>query len=86
MIDEGVDRTIGLVDFGAATTTFTVLHDRRIIYSYNTDFGGKQLTEEIMRHYGLTYEEAGKAKEGAVCPTITKWKSSILSWTTWPRP
>jgi type IV pilus assembly protein PilM len=68
MMDEGLDRTIALVDFGAATTGFSVLHDRKIIYTYNSDFGGKQLTEEIMRHYGLTYEEAGKAKKEGGLP------------------
>jgi type IV pilus assembly protein PilM len=45
-----------------------VLHDRKIIYTYNSDFGGKQLTEEIMRHYGLTFEEAGKAKKEGGLP------------------
>jgi type IV pilus assembly protein PilM len=68
MLDEGLDRTIALVDFGAATTGFSVLHDRKIIYTYNSDFGGKQLTEEIMRHYGLTNEEAGKAKKEGGLP------------------
>ena len=68
MMDEGLDRTIALVDFGAATTTFSVLHDRKIIYTYTSDFGGKQLTEEIMRHYGLTYEEAAKAKKEGGLP------------------
>jgi len=68
MMDEGLDRTIALVDFGAATTSFSVLHDRKIIYTYNSDFGGKQLTEEVMRHYGLTYEEAGKAKKEGGLP------------------
>src|SRR5579863_392870 len=68
MLDEGLDRTIALVDFGAATTSFSVLHDRKIIYTYNSDFGGKQLTDEIMRHYGLTYEEAGKAKKEGGLP------------------
>jgi type IV pilus assembly protein PilM len=68
MVDEGLDRTIALADFGAATTNFSVLHDRKIIYTYNSDFGGKQLTEEIMRHYGLTYEEAGKAKKEGGLP------------------
>jgi type IV pilus assembly protein PilM len=68
MMDEGLDRTIALVDFGAATTSFSVLHDRKIIYTYNSDFGGKQLTEEIMRHYGLTFEEAGKAKKEGGLP------------------
>ena len=44
------------------------MHDRKIIYTYNSDFGGKQLTEEIMRHYGLTFEEAGKAKKEGGLP------------------
>ena len=68
MVDEGLDRTIALVDFGAATTNFSVLHDRKIIYTYSSEFGGKQLTEEIMRHYGLTFEEAGKAKREGGLP------------------
>ena len=68
MMDEGLDRTIALVDFGAATTSFSVLHDRKIIYTYSSDFGGKQLTEEIMRHYGLTFEEAAKAKKEGGLP------------------
>ena len=76
MVDEGLDRTIALADFGAATTNFSVLHDRKIIYTYNSDFGGKQLTEEIMRHYGLTYEEAGKAKKEGGLPG--NYKAEIL--------
>ncbi|HEX6549710.1 MAG TPA: pilus assembly protein PilM [Gammaproteobacteria bacterium] len=76
MVDEGLDRTIGLVDFGAATTTFSVVHDRKIIYNYNSDFGGKALTEEIMRHYGLTFEEAGKAKKEGGLPN--NYKVEIL--------
>jgi type IV pilus assembly protein PilM len=31
-------------------------------------FGGKQLTEEIMRRYGLSYEEAGMAKKHGGLP------------------
>ena len=31
-------------------------------------FGGKQLTEEIQRRYGLTYEEAGLAKRQGGLP------------------
>ena len=69
MPDEGLDKTIGVVDFGATTTTFSVLHDRRIIYTRDQAFGGKQLTEEIMRHYGLSFEEAGKAKREGGLPS-----------------
>jgi len=31
-------------------------------------FGGKQLTDEVMRRYGLTYEEAGLAKRQGGLP------------------
>lgn len=76
MPDEGLDKTIALVDFGATTTTFSVLHDRKIIYTRDQAFGGKQLTEEIMRHYGLSFEEAGKAKKEGGLPS--NYKQEIL--------
>lgn len=66
--DEGVERTIGVADFGATTTTFSVLRDMSIVYTRDQAFGGKQLTEEIMRHYGLSFEEAGKAKKEGGLP------------------
>ena len=68
MPDLGVERTIAIVDFGATTTTFSVLNDLRIIYTRDQAFGGRQLTEEIMRHYGLSFEEAGKAKKHGGLP------------------
>lgn len=68
MPDLGVERTIAVVDFGATTTTFSVLNDLRIIYTRDQQFGGKQLTEEVMRQYGLSYEEAGKAKKEGGLP------------------
>ena len=63
MPDGGVDRVIALVDFGATSTTFTVLRDNKLAYSRDFNFGGQQLTESIMRSYGLTIEEAGRAKK-----------------------
>ena len=68
MPDLGVERTIAIVDFGATTTTFSVLHDLRVIYTRDQAFGGKQLTEEIMRNYGLSHEEAGRAKKHGGLP------------------
>ncbi|MCG8433586.1 MAG: pilus assembly protein PilM [Gammaproteobacteria bacterium] len=76
MPDEGMDKTVAIVDFGATTTTFSVLHDRQIIYTRDQAFGGKQLTEEIMRHYGLSFEEAGKAKKEGGLPN--NFKPEIL--------
>ena len=68
MPDRGVGATIAVVDIGATMTTLTVLHDLKIIYTRDQVFGGKQLTEEIMRRYGLSYEEAGMAKRQGGLP------------------
>ncbi len=62
MPNQGHAKTIALVDVGANMTSVSVLHDMEIIYTREQDFGGKQLTEEIMRRFGLSYEEAGLAK------------------------
>lgn len=68
MPDGGVDRVISLVDFGATSTTFSVLRNNRLVYSRDFPFGGQQLTESIMRSYGLTIEEAGRAKKEGGLP------------------
>ncbi len=62
------DSTVAIVDIGATMTTLSVLHDGKIIYTRDQVFGGKQLTEEIQRRYGLSYEEAGMAKRQGGLP------------------
>ena len=62
------DSVIALVDIGATMTTLIVLRRQRSIYSREQVFGGKQLTDEIMRRYGLSYEEAGRAKRKGGLP------------------
>ena len=69
MPDGGTERTIAVVDFGASTTTFSVLKNLRVIYTRDFAFGGQQLTEEIMRTYGLSMEEAGRAKKEGGLPS-----------------
>ena len=59
----GEGLTIAIADVGSAVTTFSVLENLKIIYSREQNFGGAQLTEEIQRRYGLSYEEAGMAKK-----------------------
>ncbi|NIR28553.1 MAG: pilus assembly protein PilM [Gammaproteobacteria bacterium] len=79
----GMDETIALVDIGATMTTLSVLSDLKIIYAREQVFGGKQLTEEIQRRYGLTYEEAGLAKrqgglpENYVSEVLNPFKESM---------
>src|SRR5207244_12962526 len=82
MPDGGVDRTVAVVDFGASSTTFSVLRDLRVIYTRDFAFGGQQLTEEIMRTYGLAMEEAGRAKKRAACRATISPRSSTRSSTT----
>ena len=53
---------------GATMTTLNVLRNGRSIYSREQVFGGKQLTDEVMRRYGLSYEEAGLAKRQGGLP------------------
>jgi len=69
MPEGGLDKFIAIVDFGASTTTFSVLHDLKVIYTRDFAFGGQQLTEEIMRTYGLSLEDAGRAKKEGGLPS-----------------
>ncbi|MGE0387818.1 MAG: pilus assembly protein PilM [Gammaproteobacteria bacterium] len=59
---------IAVADIGATMTTLSILEDFNIIYTREQMFGGRQLTEEIMRRYGLSYEEAGLAKRQGGLP------------------
>jgi type IV pilus assembly protein PilM len=59
---------VAVVDIGASMTTLNVLHHGRIIYTREQLFGGRQLTEDIQRRYGLTFEQAGLAKKQGGLP------------------
>jgi len=62
------DAVVALVDVGATMTTLNVLRNQRSIYTREQIFGGKQLTDEVMRRYGLSYDEAGQAKRQGGLP------------------
>jgi type IV pilus assembly protein PilM len=68
MPDGGIDHSVAVVDFGASSTTFSVLRNLKVVYTRDFAFGGQQLTEEIMRTYGLSMEEAGRAKKEGGLP------------------
>lgn len=68
MMDGDTDQAIALLDMGATTTTLNILQNHKVVYTRDQAFGGRQLTDEIMRHYGLSYEEAGKAKRQGGLP------------------
>jgi type IV pilus assembly protein PilM len=64
----GEESVIALADVGSSVTTFSVFEKLKIIYSREQQFGGAQLTEEIQRRYGLSFEEAGLAKKQGGLP------------------
>lgn len=66
--DYGVDKTTAIVDIGATMTSLNVIDDGRLVYTREQPFGGKQLTEEIMRRYGLSFEDAGRVKKEGGLP------------------
>jgi|GEM_PF-58015 len=66
--DQVGDQVVAIADIGATMLTFTVLLDGKTIYNREQLFGGRQLTEEIQRRYGLSWEEAGEAKRKGGLP------------------
>jgi len=48
MPDGGMDHQVAVVDFGASSTTFSLLQNLRVVYTRNFNYGDQQLTEEIM--------------------------------------
>ncbi|MEC7120553.1 MAG: pilus assembly protein PilM [Pseudomonadota bacterium] len=59
---------VAVIDVGHTMTTLHVLRDEKIIYTREQLFGGKQLTEDIQRRYGLSFEEANRAKREGNLP------------------
>lgn len=64
----GLEKTIAVLDIGSTTTNINVLHNNQSVYTRDHAFGGRQLTEEIQRRYGLSFEEAGLAKKQGGLP------------------
>ncbi len=66
--ETGENQTVAIADIGATMTTLNVLYKGKTVYTREQGFGGRQLTEEIQRRYGLSYEEAGLAKRHGGLP------------------
>jgi type IV pilus assembly protein PilM len=52
------DQTVAVADVGAATTNLHVIHEGRIVYTREQNFGGHQLIDEIQRRYALPRDQA----------------------------
>ena len=82
------DLVVAIIDIGATMTTLSVLADDKSIYTREQLFGGKQLTEEIQRRNGLSFEEAGLAKKRGGLPddyeqeVLQPFKEAVLQQVT----
>jgi len=68
MPDEGNGKTIAVVDMGSTNTAVTILHNLQTVYTRDQPFGGKQLTEDIMRHYAMSFDDAYKNLKNGSLP------------------
>ena len=62
------EQVVAIADIGATMMTLSVLVEGATLYTREQSFGGKQVTEEIQRRYGLSLEEAGQAKKQGGLP------------------
>lgn len=58
----GKDALVALFEIGADTTSLKVLRDDEMLYDRDQAFGGSQLTQNISRQYGFSFEEAEQKK------------------------
>ena len=61
-------KIVAVVDIGATMMTFRVLGGGQTLYTREQSFGGRQLTDEIMRRQGLSARAAGIAKKQGNLP------------------
>ena len=65
---QGKDKIIALFQIGAKVTHISVLLNDQTVYEREQAFGGNQLTQEIVRSYGLSFEEAEIKKRSEDLP------------------
>ncbi len=66
--NEGRDQNIALVDIGANVMNITVIRNDQAVYTREQAFGGSQLTQDIVRQFGMSQEEAESAKRSGGLP------------------
>lgn len=77
------EQTVAVADVGATTTNLHVLHEGRIVYTREQNFGGYQLIEEIQRRYKLPRDQAveklidGSLPEGFEPEILTPFKETL---------
>jgi type IV pilus assembly protein PilM len=64
----GQDQIYALFQIGSKVTYISILLNGEVIYERDQQFGGNQLTQDIVRNYGLSFEEAESKKRQGDLP------------------
>ena len=64
----GADKIVALFQIGAQSTHVSVMLAGETVYEREQPFGGSQLTQDIVRAYGLSFEEAETRKKSGDLP------------------
>lgn len=76
MPDGGAGQVIALFQIGAVSTQISVMLDGATVYEREQPFGGNSLTQDIVRSYGLAFEEAEARKKAGDLPE--NYQSDVL--------
>ena len=71
------EQIVALFQIGAQATHVSVLQNGETIYEREQPFGGNALTQDIVRAYGLSFEEAESRKKAGDLPE--NYRADILS-------
>ncbi|MEW5771026.1 MAG: pilus assembly protein PilM [Pseudomonadota bacterium] len=74
--ENGHNQIVAIIDIGAQTTHFNVLHDNQPVYQREHALGGSTLTSEITRRFDMSVEEAEDAKRKGLLPE--RYESEVL--------
>jgi len=66
--DHGMNQTFALFDIGASKIHCNVIRNGQQIYYREQMFGGQQLTRDIQRRYGISFDEAENGKRSMAMP------------------
>jgi type IV pilus assembly protein PilM len=73
----GPEQIVALFQIGAQATHISVLQNGETIYEREQPFGGNQLTQDIVRAFGLSFEEAETRKKNGDLPD--NYRNDILT-------
>ena len=68
MPQAGNDQIVALFQIGAQVTHISVMLDGKTVYEREQPFGGNQLTQDIVRAYGMSFDEAEAKKKAGELP------------------